>query len=63
MWWSRTLVKKIDKIEVNIKTYHIICGILRDFNLKNHGIRRLHMEQSLKVIILQKIILKKVSSL
>ena len=36
MWWSRVLLKKVDKVEVNIKTCHVTCGILHDFNPKVH---------------------------
>ena len=41
MWLSRTLLKKgrkINKVEVNIKTYHVIYIVLRDFNPKGYNI-------------------------
>ena len=41
MWWSRALLQKINKVnnvEVNIKTHHVIYGMLRDFNLEGHNI-------------------------
>ena len=41
MWCSRTLLKKdkkVNKIEVNIKTYHINYVVSRDFNPEDHNI-------------------------
>ena len=47
------LTQKINKMKVNIKTYHITYGVLRDLNPKDLGIGRLHIKQGLKIIILQ----------
>ena len=41
MWWSRTLLKKINKVnnvEVNIKTCYVTYGMSRDLNLEDHHI-------------------------
>ena len=37
MWWSKTLLKKVNKVnnvEVNIKISHVIYGVSYDFNAK-----------------------------
>lgn len=31
-----SLVQKLNKVKVNIKTCYIIYSVLRDFNLKSH---------------------------
>ena len=41
MWWNRALLekdKKVNKVEVNIRTYHITYVVSRDFNPENHNI-------------------------
>ena len=41
LWWSDALfkkVKKIIKVEVNNKTYHVTYGVLYNFNLEDHNI-------------------------
>ena len=35
------LLKKVDKIEVNIKNCHIICSISYNFNPKNYNTNKL----------------------
>lgn len=52
MWWSRILLKKVDKVKVNIKTYHVFYDILRNFYFKDYGTSGLYIKQNLKIIIL-----------
>ena len=40
-------------MEVNIKTYYVICEVLYNFNLEGHGTSGLYLKQSLKVTILK----------
>ena len=49
---EQSSTQKENKIEVNIKTYHIICSMSRDFNFEDLGISGFHIEQSQKVTIL-----------
>ena len=49
---EQSLAQKINKVEVNIKTCHVIYSVSYDLNPENHDISRLYIEQSLKVIIL-----------
>ena len=51
MWWSKALLKKIDKMEVNIKTCYVNFSISHDFNPEGHYTSGLHLKQSLKVTI------------
>ena len=53
---EQSLAQKTDKVEVNIKTCHITYNISYDFNLESHNTSRVHVEYSLKIIILQKLI-------
>ena len=49
---EQSLAQKVNKMEVNIKTRHVTCGVSHDFNPEGHGISGLRVEQSLKVTIL-----------
>ena len=47
MWWSRALLKKINKvnnIEVNIKTRHFTYSLSRDFNPEVHNIILIYLK-------------------
>ena len=47
------LLKKVNKVEVNIKICHITYVISHDFNLEDKCISKLYIEKSLKITILQ----------
>lgn len=58
LWYHRysetkPLLKKINKVEVIIKNYHITYGISHKFNPEGQRISGLYVEQNLKVTILQ----------
>ena len=57
MWLSRVLFKKINKLEINIKTYHVIWNMSYDSNFEDYNTSRLQVEQSLKITILHKFII------
>ena len=46
------MLKKVNKIKVNIKTCHITYNVLREFYSEDYSTNRFYLEQSLKVIIL-----------
>ena len=51
MCWSRALLekgKKINKVEVNIKTDHVTYGMSRDFNPEGHDIT-IHIDKNIMV--------------
>ena len=49
---AELLLKKINKMEVNIKTCHVTYDISRDLNPEDLDIGGLHVEEGLKVITL-----------
>ena len=63
MWWSGALLKKVNKVnnlEVNIKTCHVIYGVSRNFNPKSHNITKIIKKiVKLKKIYIFKIIINK----
>ena len=50
---EQSFIQKINKMEVNIKTYHITYNMSRNLNSRNLGIGGVYIEQDLKVMTLQ----------